>query len=508
MIERRYVPDGVTLERFLLSRARVNVIQGPWGSGKSTACCYKLLINAVSQPAGRDGVRRRRAYVVRNTFDDLKRTTVKTWSEVFPPDKFGPVKQTKPFEHRIRMGDLDWEVVFLALEDEGDRRKLLSADISDIWFNEMREIARGLVDDADGRIGRFPAVKDGGCLNPMIIGDTNAPGEQHYIAVMSGQSPVPENMGPDERARFTKPDSWRFFIQPPGMIEVRDDKGDVVGYQPNPEAENVRWLRAGYYSDLVAGKSQQWIRVNVLNRPGQLVAGKPVFPAYRPEVHEAREPLRAVEGHVLMLGVDFGRTPAAVMGQRVFDRWFILAELIAESMGARAFARLLKHDIAERFPGFKFCLWGDPAGEHLAEADDISPFLMFRAEGLNVLPAPTNDPSVRIGAVEEAITQLVEGRPRFLVSPTCSVLRAALAGGYHYRRLQVAGERYDATPEKNRFSHVADALQYLMVGAGEGRALLHQGAAPRRPIVAPRPAGVFQRHGPRFQRTRSVFDRG
>jgi hypothetical protein len=49
------------------------------------------------------------------------------------------------------------------------------------------------------------------------------------------------------------------------------------------------------------------------------------------------------------------------------------------------------------------------------------------------------------------------------------MIRKALAGGYKYKRMAVSGqERYQDKPDKGRYSHVADALQYLMVGAGEG----------------------------------------
>ena len=60
-------------------------------------------------------------------------------------------------------------------------------------------------------------------------------------------------------------------------------------------------------------------------------------------------------------------------------------------------------------------------------------------------------------------------------SPACPRLRKALAGGYHYRRVQVAGERYADRPEKNECPPRADALQYLMLGGGEARALLSRG---------------------------------
>ena len=49
------------------------------------------------------------------------------------------------------------------------------------------------------------------------------------------------------------------------------------------------------------------------------------------------------------------------------------------------------------------------------------------------------------------------------------MLRKALAGGYKYRRMNVSGtEKYADKPDKNMYSHVAEALQYMCVGRGHG----------------------------------------
>ena len=48
-----------------------------------------------------------------------------------------------------------------------------------------------------------------------------------------------------------------------------------------------------------------------------------------------------------------------------------------------------------------------------------------------------------------------------------------MAGGYYYKRVQVAGdERFHAKPNKNRFSHPCEAAQYMMLGAGEGNSVI------------------------------------
>ena len=44
----------------------------------------------------------------------------------------------------------------------------------------------------------------------------------------------------------------------------------------------------------------------------------------------------------------------------------------------------------------------------------------------------------------------------------------------------MSGERYSDKPEKNMYSHIHDALQYLMLGAGEGRQLMSN----QKPLLA------------------------
>jgi len=68
---------------------------------------------------------------------------------------------------------------------------------------------------------------------------------------------------------------------------------------------------------------------------------------------------------------------------------------------------------------------------------------------------------------------MYEGKPAFCLLNQAKVLRKAMVGGYCYRRLQVSGlEKYAEKPDKNKYSHVAEALQYMFLGAGEGFAVI------------------------------------
>ncbi len=470
--------DGATLERFVTSNAPAKFLQGPVGSGKSTVSWHALLLNASQkQPRGPKGLRRRRTAIIRNTYKNLIDTVIPTCRLVMPEDVWGPITVAGRPRRVVRVGDLDWEMLFYAMDKDDDVKDLKSLELSDAYTSEYRYLPRAIVVTLGERVGRFPPHSEEGCACPQLLGETNAPSPDHWSAVMSGQCPVPDGLTMDERRMLVRPEGWQFYVQPPALLEVRDAGGDVSGYVENPAAENRRNLRPGYYTQIVAGKSRVEIETELLNRPAVLAKGDPVWRQFRRETHVAKAPVEALAGHPVLIGQDFGRTPASIFGQYVFGQWRILAELGATGVGARLYARdHLKPFLAQRFPGFDYAVFGDPAGDNLAEADEISPFKMFRAEGVSIRKAPSNDPTVRIGAVEAALTQMAEGAPGLLVSPNCLTLIQAMAGSYRYAERQ-SGAGESVTPVKDKWSHYADALQYLVLGGGGGHALVN------RPVV-------------------------
>ena len=76
-----YKPAGEVSRAFMKSDAFVRGIRGPFGSGKSTACVMEILRRAKMQRIGTDGKRRSRWAVIRNTYPELKTTTIKTWHQ-------------------------------------------------------------------------------------------------------------------------------------------------------------------------------------------------------------------------------------------------------------------------------------------------------------------------------------------------------------------------------------------------------------------------------------------
>ena len=178
-----YDCPGKTVERFLYSDARRRVLMGPFGSGKSVACCAEIMRRARGQAPSGDGLRRTRWAIVHNTYPDLKNTTVKTWRDWWGED-LGVFSRVAPFVHHMKIPQpdrtaIDCEVIFLAMDDEADAKKFLSLELTGIYFNEVRELRRGIVEAGDGRLGRYPSMKDGGPTWYGMIADTNMPDEDH-----------------------------------------------------------------------------------------------------------------------------------------------------------------------------------------------------------------------------------------------------------------------------------------------------------------------------------------
>lgn len=455
-IEYLQKPQGAILEAFYLDRSRVSFIMGPLGSGKTIQSCQKLFTLICEQEPNAQEVRPSRWFAVRNTYSDLETTTIKDWLGLY--EDLGAFTWGHPPEHVLDFmledgTNVQAEIIFLAMDRPAHVKKLRGSQGTGFWLNEVKELPRAVVDMADLRHGRYPSGATGG-VEPTwhgMIGDTNAPDEDHWYY---------------EMAEEIKPKGWKFFRQPGGLI-----KSDGKWVQ-NPMAENLHNLPKGYYINGKEGKKEDWILVNLANEYGFVVDGKPIYPEYVDSLHV--QEVDAIPGRKILVGIDFGLTPAAVfMQEDVMGRWRWFDELISTRMGAKQFGEELHHKCQRDYPGYEFEFWGDPAGSGAAQTDETTPFQMLRVSGIDARPAHTNDPEIRREAVAEPLTRLIDGVPGLVISPRCKITRKGMAGAYCYRRIQVAGEdRFHDKPDKNQYSHPCEAGQYGMLGGGAGRKVM------------------------------------
>lgn len=441
-----YNAPGPVADQYLQDRSFVSLIAGPVGSGKTVASLMKgMSISMTQAPYNR--VRYSRGMILRNTYPELRSTVIKSFQEWFP-DQAASINWASPITAKfdIEMEDktrMICEVLFLALDRPEDVGKLKSLELTWAGASEMSELPKAVFDMMTQRVGRYPPQRWGGPTWYGVFGDTNYPDDDHWIYRIFEEE---------------KPEGFKIFKQPGGLLQ----RGGL--YVPNPDAENIQNLPGGheYYLRQIQGKNKEWIKVYALAQYGTISAGKPVYPEYSDELH-CRE-VKPYEGLPLLLGFDYGLTPACVVCQITpRGQLRVLADLLGEDMGIRQFARdAVKPFLAMNFPGYKIQATGDPAGNRRADSDEKTCFMELAEAGIPASPAITNEFLARREAVARYLTTLIDGVPGIAVSPNAKIIRKGFNGGYHYKRIQVTGEdRYKDVPEKNSYSHPHDALQYV-----------------------------------------------
>ena len=299
----------------------------------------------------------------------------------------------------------------------------------------------------DGRIGRYPSKKDGGWTRKCVIGDTNPPDDDHWMY---------------EACEVETPDGHEFFKQPPSIL------WDGTSWIPNPLAENVKNLTDGYqyWLDQVPNKSRQWIKVFLQGLFGTIEDGLPVYrDDFNDDFHVSPHELVPLPRLPIYLGWDFGLTPACIVGQvTTTGQLRIIAEFCTDDMGLRKFAEGIRPTLLRLIGDKDVFSTGDPAGRQRDYEEHNAFHILDSIYNFSTLPARTNDIPQRLEAVRYFLNNSIgKGQPAFLLSSTSDRIRKGMNGRYRYMQLQISGtdERYQAKPDKNKYSHPHDALQYL-----------------------------------------------
>ena len=452
-----YRPPGKMAAKFHASNAFVRGLMGPVGSGKSSSCCTEIVGRALKQKPWTDGVRRSKWAVIRNTYPELKSTTIKTFQTWFPENVCtfrwdAPITATMIVPNIGDGTSLELEIIFLALDRPTETGKLRSLELTGAWINEASEIPKEIFDMVTQRVGRYPSKLRGGPSWSGVILDTNPPDDDSWYYKVAEEETPP---------------NWEFFRQPGGLYKEGEE------YKPNPDAENIDNLPDGYnyYLNMLGAKTDDWINIFVLGNYGTTADGKPVFPEFNDKVHVAKETLEPMRGLPIILGWDFGLTPACVIAQMSpKGQLIILEEIVSEDMGIRQFANdVVKPVLMNKYGGFQRFSAGDPAGNIRAQTDERTCLQELLECGIPTEPASTNDWIPRRESVAFFLTRMSDGQPGFLLDPSCKQLRRGFNGRYRYERLKTSGPaRFRDRPVKDDMSHIMDALQYACLRIRSG----------------------------------------
>jgi hypothetical protein len=424
---------------------------GPVGSGKSITCIMECILKAIAQEPNAKGVRRTRCAIIRNTYPELKTTTIKSFTDWIPPENCR-ISSDAPYTGFVH-GDLpdgtsfEAEFIFLALDKPDDAHRLLSLELTFAWINECREIPESIFRQVLQRTGRFPRKIESPITWAGVIMDTNPPDTDHWYY---------------DLAEVQKPEKYSFFRQPGGVIKIGDN------YFPNPEAENIENLAEGhgyYLKQCTPGADPNMINVMLMGNYGSLKSDRPVYPQFSDALHTV-ENLQVNRNAPLLLMFDFGLTPACLIGQKgESGQLLIFKELYDDNNGLKQFLdEMVCPELAKpQFRGLPVTAVCDPAGMQRTQVDaTLTPVNEILRHGITVYPAKTNDFSQRKAAVDRLLTRLTTGgKPALLIDKNnCKRLIKGFISGYSFKRRAGYNDLYRDVPDKNKYSHVHDALQY------------------------------------------------
>lgn len=456
-----YRPFPIML-KYHQSRAMVKAVVGPYGSGKTVGACVDLIMHAIQMPACKDKIRRARYVIIRNTYSELVTTTIKTWMAWFADLGTARLYAISPYRFTAQFYDkkgmIEIEVFFLAMDSEKDIRKLKSLEATAFLIEEGVEVDESILAHAK-RKGRYPRrVED---LNDQpfysFIGIiTNGCSTDHWFYHVF---------------EVDRPAEFAIFHQPPGAF--LDKKGE---WRDNPHAENLANLPEHHYRDLTLGANEDFINVYVLGKYGMVTNTTPVYSEFRSDRHVGE--LNYDGTLPIQLGWDFGLTPAAVVLQETETGCInVLAEVLAVNTGLAQFVedRLLPF-LSIHFGDYRLSASvGDPAGNAgdpiknkplVSKTKKDGDYIAGHLEelGITTEAAPTNVIFARLECVRKALTTLVGDRPRLMINTNCKTLINGFKGGYCLTaNSKKTMDKYDPAPKKNFYSHIQDALQYIML---------------------------------------------
>lgn len=411
----KFIPNPIQ-KMFIESQARADLFSSRVGEGKSAALAWSVFYHTRHNP-GADWA------MIRDTWENIRRTTLKEFFYWFTPGVFGEWHEGhKTFTWAEGVGS--GSVIWLGLDDPGDASKLQSLQLGGIGIDEPA-----------------PAAQSGGVAEMIFdIGFTRLrqPNMNWYPVKLATNNP--------DETHWT----YKRFVDP--------GTEGFVAWQPH-SPENEKNLPANYYAnlrELLAGNPHLVDRF-VEGKYGYQQPGQPVTPEWNNDMHLASG-LRPVRGVELVLLWDFGLNPTCIITQVTpLRRWLILEAFVGHEEGVEELiTRQVKSVLAERYRGFTFRHIGDPNGtmREQSSAARSAVRLLLKELGGTFRKGPKDIPE-RVIPLRAALRQ----QGLVLVDRTrAKEVWFALRGGWHYR---IANSGLvSQVPEKDEHSHPGDAMGY------------------------------------------------
>lgn len=470
---------------------------GSVGTGKTISLAIKILLAATSIVPMEDGVRRTRFIVFRKRYGDLELSIMKDLETIVAPGLIQFSGQTSPMKGWMEFSDahgpVECELLFYAFETEADVLKIKSLKFTAGFGPEIQEhagprVLKGVYE----RLNRFPTpsasqidfdaeniddnpairwnLPDGTVAKGSFLAfDFNMPSRRHWLHdYLVKDNTVDPSTGKLFRRVYKQPSvlSWV-----PGGVLNNPEDGVAMRYR-GEDGVFIRNLDARgyavhngykYWFKLVQDSAgdDELIQRNVLVEWGQQADGKPVYPMYQEAAHVASKPLNYAPGRLVLVGVDNGHNNAWIFTQQAIDGTsVVIHEICNVGEDAKPVDRAVSEDVVpyinQHLRGYRIlfvldqAFWQEEGGFGLRQVDALTD------AGLDVIPCPDKF----TGPIRRINGNWLSSR-RVLISPTCTRLTEALAGGFHFKMLPSGV--YTEEPVKNASSHVAEAWEFVQV---------------------------------------------
>ncbi len=236
-------------------------------------------------------------------------------------------------------------------------------------------------------------------------------------------------------------------------------------YAASPEKRSPEWARAIRESmparDFAMEYEKSW----------NTYEGLPVYGDFNEDLHVAKRTLTPQTGMPLLVGWDFGLTPAAILAQMVDGRLSVIKEYVGTNIGITKFAARVWDDLRLTLTNWthdsdQILSFIDPAGFQRSQVDERTCAQALREAGFpRIEPGPVDFES-RKQAVEYFMLRQSGAGSGFLLDPKRTpTLIAGFKGGYRFDEKETDRQSAKLRPLKDKHSHPHDALQYLAAGA-------------------------------------------
>lgn len=422
-IERKEIhfdPNPVQ-KSFIESQADADLFSSRVGEGKSTALVWSCFYHTKHNPGAEWAF-------IRDTFENIQRSTMKSFFEWFPPGQFGEYNATRK-TFTWYEGVAKGSVTFIGMDDPSDASKLLSWVLGGIAIDEPAPAA--------GSAGVDEMVFDLGMQR------LRQPGMKWYGMKLATNNPDEEH--------------WTYK-----KFALEGEANNFRLHQPN-KPENLQNLPEGYYEKMRRNMQHRpdLIRRFIDGEFGFQQEGEAVTPQWNDRIHLTMG-LSPVKGREVIMLWDFGHNPTCIITQRTpMGYWNILYSFVGNGIGVE---ELINNEVIpvlrEKFKKSPIRHIGDPAGNQ-REQTSIN---RSAVKAIKKLIGGTwrSGPmgwEERKNPLQSVLTRTISGSGVIQVDRQNAYhVWHALRGGWHYNKARTGV--VSAEPKKDKHSHPGDAMSY------------------------------------------------